>query len=54
MNIDDINGAKSGSLKKSPATKRCYNPLNPQYDYIGAKELVDNQNQFSQTLKDQS
>ena len=29
MNIEDIEGAKVGSLKKCPPTKRCYNPLNP-------------------------
>ena len=29
LDIKDIDGAHSGSLKKCPQTKRCYNPLNP-------------------------
>lgn len=41
MKIDDIEGACSGSLKKAPVTKRCINPLDPKYEFLGAKELVD-------------
>jgi hypothetical protein len=36
---DDIEGAKSGSLKKGPTTNRILNPLDPAYDFPGAKEL---------------
>ena len=28
---EDIEGAFAGSLKKMPTTKRCVNPLNPNY-----------------------
>lgn len=49
MRTDDIEGANSGSLKKAPVTNRCYNPLNPQYDVPGHKELADSSNAFSKT-----
>ena len=38
---DDIEGAKSGSLKKGPTTNRISNPLDPSYDIPGHKELGD-------------
>jgi hypothetical protein len=47
MNTEDIEGAHAGSLKKAPQTKRCNNPLNPNYDYPGAKESSDKGNPFS-------
>jgi len=37
--MEDINGANSGSLKKGPETKRTNNPLNPVYQYPGRNEL---------------
>jgi len=32
---DDIEGAKSGSLRKGPATNRISNPLDPDYQIPG-------------------
>ncbi|CDW78556.1 UNKNOWN [Stylonychia lemnae] len=45
---DDIEGAKSGSLRKGPATNRISNPLDPDYQIPGSKELGE-QNPYSQT-----
>ena len=36
----DIPGCCVGSLKKGIVTKRCTNPLNPDYQFLGAKELA--------------
>lgn len=33
---EEINEAKSGSLKRGISTKRKTNPLQPDYSYIGA------------------
>jgi hypothetical protein len=49
MKTDDIEGAKVGSLKKAPQTKRCNNPLDPEYKLPGATELIDYSNAFSKT-----
>ena len=35
----DIKGCNVGSLKKGIVTKRCTNPLMPNYEYLGAKEI---------------
>ena len=41
----DITGAGPDTLKKAPATKRCLNPLQPDYVVPGAGERpVDNLN----------
>lgn len=40
LNLRDIKGADASSLKKGIVTSRSTNPLNPRYNYIGAKELV--------------
>ena len=45
--VDDIDGAHAGSLKKSPNTKRSVNPLNPTYQYIGDSELTNKINPYS-------
>ena len=37
----DIDGAKAGTLKKGITTKRCTNPLMPQYEYLGNSENLD-------------
>lgn len=39
LNIADIEKSFSGSLKKGIVTKRCTNPLVPNYQYLGEKEL---------------
>ena len=36
----DIPGCCVGSLKKGIVTKRCTNPLNPNYQFLGEKELA--------------
>ena len=41
MRTDDIDGAKSGSLKKGPTTNRISNPLDPDYAIPGQKEFGD-------------
>ncbi len=39
LTTSDIIGCNTGSLKKGIVTNRCINPLVPNYQYIGAKEL---------------
>ena len=39
LTTKDIPGCYVGSLKKGIVTKRCTNPLNPNYQFLGAKEL---------------
>ena len=39
MTTQDIKGCNAGSLKKGIVTQRCTNPLNPIYQYPGAKEM---------------
>ena len=39
LTTQDIEGCHVGSLKKGIVTKRCTNPLNPDYQFPGAKEL---------------
>ena len=39
LNIGDIKGAIHGSLLKGISTKRCLNPLIPNYRYLGEEEL---------------
>ena len=39
FNVTDIEGCKTGSLKKGIVTNRCTNPLNPNYQLLGEKEL---------------
>ena len=40
LTTQDIPGCCVGSLKKGIVTKRCTNPLNPDYQFLGAKELA--------------
>ena len=40
LTTKDIPGCYVGSLKKGIVTKRCTNPLNPDYQFLGAKELA--------------
>ena len=40
LTTHDIKGCLVGSLKKGIVTQRCTNPLNPAYQYLGAKELA--------------
>ena len=44
LNIGDINGTKQGSLLKGIKTKRCLNPLTPNYRYLGEEELKSQEN----------
>ena len=44
LNIGDINGTNQGSLLKGIRTKRCLNPLTPNYRYIGENELKSQEN----------
>ena len=39
LTTQDIPGCCVGSLKRGIVTKRCTNPLNPNYQFLGAKEL---------------
>ena len=39
LTTQDIPGCYVGSLKRGIVTKRCTNPLNPNYQFLGAKEL---------------
>ena len=39
LTTQDIKGCNVGSLKKGIVTQRCTNPLNPIYQYPGAKEI---------------
>ena len=39
LTTQDIQGCCVGSLKKGIVTKRCTNPLTPDYQFLGAKEL---------------
>jgi hypothetical protein len=47
----DIEGTKAGSLKRAPNTIRMVNPLNPNYQILGAKEMGENYNEFNQASK---
>ena len=40
LTTQDIPGCWVGSLKKGIVTKRCTNPLNPNYQFLGEKELA--------------
>ncbi len=40
-NVNDIDGAYADSKKYGIVTKRCTNPLNPKYQYLGFKENLD-------------
>ena len=40
LTTQDIPGCCVGSLKKGIVTKRCTNPLNPNYQFLGEKELA--------------
>ena len=40
LTTQDIPGCCVGSLKRGIVTKRCTNPLNPDYQLLGAKELA--------------
>lgn len=50
LQLGDIRGANSGSLKKGIETVRNTNPLNPKYINPGEVELAKNQNPFGNTL----
>ena len=39
LTTQDIPGCYVGSLKKGIVTKRCTNPLNPDYQFLGDKEI---------------
>ena len=39
LTTQDIKGCNVGSLKKGIVTQRCTNPLMPEYQYLGEKEL---------------
>ncbi len=41
VKCDDIEGAQSGTLKKAPNTIRHTNPMNPDYQFPGNKELSE-------------
>ena len=47
---DDIQGTQVGTLKKAPSTNRQINPLNPDYQLLGAKELGDNFNMYNENV----
>ncbi len=49
--VDDIQGAKVGSLLKGPKTNRVVNPLNPQYPLPGAKELEGRSNPYGENVQ---
>ena len=52
FNVSDIEGCKTGSLKKGIVTNRCTNPLMPNYQLLGAKELSGAKNgEFSKKNK---
>ena len=46
---DDIHGANVGSLRKAPATNRISNPLNPDYNVPGAKELKSAEDAYAKS-----
>ena len=48
--LSDIEGAKTGSLKKGIISKRTTNPLNPAYILPGNLELEKNNNPYGDTL----
>lgn len=55
LTTQDIQGCNVGSLKKGIITKRCTNPLNPCYQYIGEKELEGVKNgEYSKKRKSNS
>ena len=52
FNVTDIEGCKTGSLKKGIVTNRCTNPLMPNYQLLGAEELAGAKNgEFSKKSK---
>lgn len=48
--LGDIEGAKSGSLKKGIVSERMTNPLDPKYNLPGDKELEKDNNPYGYTL----
>lgn len=48
--LGDIEGAKSGSLKKGIVSGRLTNPLDPKYNMPGDKELGKENNPYGNTL----
>ncbi len=51
----DIEGCGVGSLKKGIVTKRCTNPLAPEYQYLGAKEFQGSKfGEYSKTKRAKS
>lgn len=49
--VGDINGTQVGSLVKAPVTTRVVNPLNPDYQLLGASELGENFNAYNQSVQ---
>ncbi len=50
LKIGDVPGAQTSTLKRGITTIRQSNPLNPQYNLLGAKELLnDNNNPYGTT-----
>lgn len=47
--IKDIPGAQPSTVKKSPQTNRCLNPLSPQYKMPGETELIDPNDYYSKS-----
>lgn len=45
----DIDGAQTNTVKKSPDTIRCTNPLQPDYQFPGRLELDNKNDAFGQT-----
>ncbi len=48
--LSDIDGAKSGSLRKGIVSERQTNPLNPNYILPGDRELAKDNNPYGNTL----
>ena len=46
----DIAGSQVGTLLKAPITNRLTNPLNPEYQLLGAKELGENYNAYNENI----
>ena len=54
LNIGDIKGSNHGSLLRGISTKRCLNPLTPNYRYLGEEELKSLENNLSNNQNDKN
>jgi hypothetical protein len=55
LNVNDINGAITGTLKrcsKNETLKRMSNPLMPKYEYLGDKEIKGNKRYYNDSVND--